>query len=137
MTSACRQDPREERSEVGYFIKGSEPTAPCDRHVSVLYDTSGGVVVGECTENVIKVGLIKVERSFPIQIYVSDAQYTWRDIGEGVLPETAPTLPFYNNLLKKDTFSGISRADVQYNRACRKHFNYIDWVKEKKKQDSG
>ena len=137
MTSACRQDPRGERSEEGYFIKGSEPTAPCDRHVSVLYDTSGGVVVGECTENVIKVGLIKVERSFPIQIYVSDAQYTWRDIGEGVLPETAPTLPFYNNLLKKDTFSGISRADVQYNRACREHFNYIDWVEEKKKQDSG
>ena len=135
MTTACRQDPRGVRSEKGYFVKGTEPVEVCDRHVSVLYDaTSGGVVVGECSENVIKVGLINVVRSFPMQIYVTDAQYTWRDIGTGVLPETAPTLPFYNNLLKKDTFSGISRTDNQYNRACREHFNYTEW---KKKQDSG
>lgn len=135
MTTACRQDPRGSRSEKGYFVKGTEPDEVCDKHVSVLYDaTSGGVVVGKCTENVIKVGLIKVERSFPIQIYVTDAQYTWRDIGNDILPETAQTLPFYNNLLKKDTFSGISRADKQYNRACREHFNYFEW---KKKQDSG
>ena len=135
MTNACRQDPRGGRAEKGYFVKGTEPDEVCDRHVSVLYDaTSGGVVVGECTGNVIKVGLINVERSFPIQIYVTDAQYTWRDIGTDVLPETASTLPFYSNILKNDTFSGISRADKQYNIACREHFNYFEW---KRKQDSG
>jgi penicillin-binding protein 1A len=136
MTTACKSDPRGDRSEIGYFVKGSEPTEVCDRHMLALYDTTtGGVVIGECpAESVIRVGLINVERSFPMQIYVTDAQYTWRDIGLNILPETSASLPFYNNLLGKDRYSGISRAEVQYNRACREHFNYFDW---KKKQEDG
>lgn len=134
MTNACSLDPRGNRSEKGYFVVGTEPTEPCDRHLAVDYDTvSGGVVIGECpSENIVKVGLINVERSFPIQIYVTDAQYTWRDIGPDILPETAQGLPFYNNLLPKDTYCGISRVEAQYNRACREHFNYFEW---KKKQE--
>ncbi len=134
VTSACLIDPRGDRTQKGYFVKGSAPAAPCDRHLSVDYDTvSGGVVIGECpTESTVKVGLINVERSFPMQLYVTDAQYTWRDIGKHILPETSPTLPFYNNLMQKDTYSGISNVAVQYNRACREHFNYFEW---KKKQE--
>ncbi len=134
MTTACKKDPRGERAEVGYFVKGSEPTEPCDRHLLADYDTvTGGVVIGTCpTENIMKVGLINVERSFPMQIYVSDAQYTWRDIGLYILPETSPFLPFYNNIHGENTYSGISRSEFQYNRACREHFNYFEW-KEKQK----
>ena len=136
VTNACTKDPRGDRTEKGYFVKGSEPTELCDRHLLVDYDTlSGGVVIGNCpTENVTKVGLINVERSFPMQIYVTDAQYTWRDIGLTILPETSPMLPFYNNLLSEKTYSGISYGNAQYNRACREHFNYFEW---KKKQEDG
>ncbi len=132
ITSACLIDARGERRERGYFIKGGQPTALCDRHLTVDYDSaSGGVVVGGCpSESIIKVGLIKVERSFPIQIFVTDAQYTWRDIGKEILPETSQGLPFYSNLLPKDTYCGISKAELQYNRACREHFNYFEWKKE-------
>ena len=132
VTSACKIDPRGNRTEKGYFVKGSFDNSPCDRHLAVDYDTvSGGVVIGECpTENTVKVGLINVQRSFPMQIYVTDAQYTWRDIGKETLPETSPSLPFYNNMLPKDTYSGISNKPMQYNRACREHFNYFEW-KEK------
>ncbi len=135
LTSACLIDPRGDRRTTGYFAVGTEPSAPCDRHLSVDYDTEyGGVVVGECpTENTVKVGLINVERSFPMQIYVTDAQYTWRDIGKKILPETSSALPFYNNLLPKDTYSGISKSQEQYNRACREHFNYFAW-KEKQEE---
>jgi len=134
LTDACLCDPRGDRTEVGYFVEGSVPTAPCDRHLSVNYDmVSGGVVIGECpSENIKKVGLINVVREFPMQIYVTDAQYTWRDIEVSILPETSQLLPFYNNLLPKDIYSGISRTDIQYNRACREHFNYFEW---KKKQE--
>ncbi len=134
LTSACKLDMRGSRSEKGYFVKGSEPKSPCDRHLAVDYDMAvGGVVIGNCpTENTVKVGLINVSRSFPMQIYVTDAQYVWRDIGKYILPETSPSLPFYNNLLEKDTYSGISKAERQFNRACREHFNYFEW---KKKQE--
>ncbi|MBE6576593.1 MAG: hypothetical protein E7653_00460 [Ruminococcaceae bacterium] len=136
MTTACKSDPRGSRAETGYFIKGSEPKEPCDRHLLADYDTvSGGIVIGACpNENVIKVGLINVNRAFPMQIYVSDAQYTWRDIGRYVLPETSPHLPFYNNILGNNIYSGISKVEYQYNRACREHFNYFDW---KEKQEDG
>lgn len=129
MTVACRSDARGDRAEVGYFVRGSEPDQLCGCHVMVDYDTvCGGVAVGECpAENIKQVGLVAVERSFPKQIYVTDAQYTWRDIGTDVPPETTPTLPFFARLLPENTFSGISRAETQFNRACGEHFSYFDW----------
>ena len=135
MTTACRCDARGDRAQIGYFIKGTEPTEPCDSHVLVNYDTElGGVAVGECpAENVRRVGLVAVKRNFPIQIYITDAQYTWQDIGVYTLPNTSPTLPFYANLLEPNTYCGISRAELQYNRACKEHFNYFEW---KKKQEN-
>ena len=135
MTSACKIDPRGNRAEKGYFVEGQQPAAPCDKHLAVNYDKDhGGIVIGNCpTENTVKVGLINVERRFPMQIYVTDAQYTWQNIGKNILPETSPSLPFYNNLLPKDTYSGISNTAAQYNRACREHFNYFQW-KEKQEE---
>ena len=119
MTAACRMDPRGDRGEIGYFVEGREPSEPCDRHIAVCYDgVSGGVCIGDCPgENKITVGLICVERSFPMEIYITDAQYTWRDIGIYILPETASSLPFYNNLAKENEFFGVSNTEVQYNRA--------------------
>lgn len=129
MTVACHSDARGDRAQVGYFVKGSEPSEYCDRHVMVSYDAvDGGVVVGDCPiENVKRVGLIVVERSFPKQIYITDAQYVWRNIGKNTPPETSPTLSFFNSILPEKTFCGISRGEFQYNRACKTHFNYFDW----------
>lgn len=138
-TNACLNDPRGNRTEKGYFAKGTEPSEFCTCHVPVFYDTvSGGVVPdGQCpTENTKTVGLIQAKRSFPIQIYVSDAQYVWVPLPSDILPETSPSLPFFNNLLKEGEFYGISRTEVQYNRLCRTHFNYFEW-KEKQKENSG
>lgn len=131
LTNACKKDPRGDRAERGYFVKGSEPRDVCDKHLLVDYDIDGGVVIGGCpAENTVKVGLINVARSFPMQIYITDAQYTWQDIGVTVLPETSPMFAFYNNLLGEGRYSGISYGDMQYNRACREHFNYFEWKKK-------
>jgi len=90
----------------------------------------------ECPSDSMKyIGLISVERSFPIQIYVTDAQYVWREIGSESLPETAPSLPFFHTVLKKGEYCGISKAEQQYNRLCRAHFNYFAW-KEKQEGNS-
>ncbi len=134
MSDACRSDPRGDRSETGYFVKGSEPNEQCDRHVLVAYDTdkaNGGVMSHECEfYNVQYVGLLRVEREFPVQIYVTDAQYTYREIGKGILPETNPNLPFFANMLSEGSFSGISYGNVQFNRYCRAHFDYYKWKEE-------
>ncbi len=127
-TEVCQRDPRGSRIEKGYFVRGTEPTSFCTCHVPVLYDKGEGGVAfeGECN-NAEYVGLISIVRSFPCEVTVSDAQYVWREIGKDILPETSPTLPFFHNLLAEGEYCGISRAEVQYNRFCRTHFNYFEW----------
>lgn len=133
MSEACKKDPRGDRSEIGYFKKGTEPTTLCNCHVSVAYDfVHGGVASEDCSsENVEYVGLINVTRVFPIQIYVTDAQYVWRDISKDTLPSTSVELPFFANLLGEGEYSGISKVSEQYNRYCRADFNYHNWQKRR------
>jgi len=128
MTDACRNDPRGSRAERGFFAKGDEPKTLCDCHVNVPYDVvNGGIACEDCPDaNVKTIGLISVTRVFPMQIYVTDAEYTWRYIGD-TLPCTASELPFYANLLKEGEYSGISKTSLQYNRFCRADFNYYNW----------
>ena len=129
---ACRRDARGDRTEQGYFVIGTEPTEKCDCHVLVPYDKADGGVASEgCySADVEYIGMIKVERSFPIQIYISDAQYVWRPLPDGVIPETSQSLPFFNNIFGEDEFCGISYGNTQFNRYCRAHFDYWKW-KEK------
>ena len=135
MTEACAADPRGSRAETGYFIRGKEPSSYCDVHRLVTYDNIyGGVACPDCPEfDTVSVGLLNVKRSFPKQIYVSDAQYVWRDIG-GSLPTTAPTLPFFAGILKHGEYAGISYGTAQYTRYCTEHFSFYAG-KEKEKSD--
>ena len=127
LTEACRKDARGSRAEEGYFVKGSEPSKYCTCHVLVNYDVEHGGVADPLCEHVEQVGLIYVERSFPIQIYVTDAEFVWRDIGKEILPNTSKDQPFFANLLSEGEFCGVSRSESQYNRYCRRHFNYYAW----------
>ncbi len=133
MSEVCKKDARGDRSEEGYFIKGDEPKTYCRCHVSVDYDIICGGVAGEdCPiENIKKVGMINVVRVFPIQIYITDAQYVWRDIGQYVAPETSPMLPFFSKLLSDNEYSGISNVSEQYNRYCRYDFDYYAWLERR------
>ncbi|MBE6533512.1 MAG: hypothetical protein E7678_00875 [Ruminococcaceae bacterium] len=130
---ACEKDARGSRTEVGYFVKGTEPKQKCKTHILVRYDKSEECIASnECNnEDIILVGMIKVKRIFPTQIYITDAQYVWRDIDKETLPETASSLPFFNNLLSANEYSGISKVEKQFNSYCRKHFNYQKWKDRK------
>lgn len=128
----CRRDARGDRAEIGYFVKGSEPSQICDCHVLVAYDREeGGIASYDCySADIEYVGMISVERSFPVQIYVSDAQYVYRDLPKGVIPETSPSLPYFNNAIPEGEYCGISYGKQQFNRYCRAHFDYWKWREE-------
>ena len=133
MTEACRRDPRGSRAEQGYFTADNKPSKYCDRHVPVAYDKNGGVCIdGMCKEeNTVYIGMLTVSRSFPVQIYVTDAQYVWMNMGESAIPEASPYLPFFNNMQSEHNFFGISNTQYQFNRLCRAHFDYYEWLKRK------
>lgn len=130
-TDACLCDPRGSRIKTGYFVKGTEPTTRCKTHVLVEYDAvCGGVATVFTPEGHIKkVGMILVEREFPIQILVSDAQYVYKELEKDILPSFKANEPFFSPLEeKKKKYFGISVGKTQFNRLSIAHFTYSDLV---------
>ncbi len=123
LTSACQSDARGNRGVVCYYAPGTEPTTFCDCHTLVDYDVvGGGVATDECPAGGIsKVGMIQVRRSFPMQIYVTDAQYVWRRLTPGIKASHNVGEAFFAGMLPEETWCGISRGAVQYNRGCSRH----------------
>ena len=125
MSSACYLDPRLNRAETGYFVKGTEPRSFCECHKIVEYDSDGnGVACKDCDyEGVVNVGLINVKRSFPMQIYITDAQYVCRNLPENT-PMSSDGSAYFSKTLGKHEFCGISNVPSQFNRACDLHFDH-------------
>ncbi len=133
MSNACYLDPRLNRAEEGYFVKGTEPKTYCDCHKIVEYDSDGGgVACKDCEyEGIVNVGLINVKRSFPMQIYVTDAQYVCRPL-PAETPMATDGSAYFSSVLEKNEYCGISNSPNQFNRACDIHFNYAEWILRKK-----
>ena len=115
-------DPRGDRSEIGYFKRGTEPTEFCDRHVTVRYCKHGGVACPDCPEeDCTLTALLRVQRVFPRQIKVLDAPYTYG--GESVKRERKLTdnEPYYAANGESRQYYGIGMDVVPYNRTCPVH----------------
>jgi penicillin-binding protein 1A len=122
MSEACYFDPRGDRSEVGYFKKGTEPREHCDCHVCVSYCRAGGVATSHCPQQEChQTALVRVMRQFPRQIKVLDAPYTWA----GNVPETEQYLsdnePYYALNYQTRQYFGIGMDIAPYNRICPFH----------------
>ena len=131
-STACLKDPRGSRTKVGYFVKGTEPSTRCETHILVDYDMVCGGVATIFTPkgHIEKVGMLLVEREFPVQIIVSDAQYVYRELESGILPSFKANEPFFAPLEdeEKKKHFGISAVKNQFNRLSTAHFSYSDLV---------
>ena len=117
---ACKADPRGHRVATGYFTLATMPTEACDVHVMVDYDPGNGVANSGCPGTV-KYSLLNIKgRNFPVQVYIADAQYAWRQLPEGASMNTDPGNSFFANSLEPGVFSGIS-GGTHFNRGCSSH----------------
>ena len=123
LSDACGYDARGNRSEIGWFLKENMPTSFCDRHVLCEYDGEhGGISHGNCPdENLKKVALIKAERRFPVQIYVSDAQYVWHGDPLDMEPNETDTRPYFAKQVTG--YYGLSPVSRPFNRSCTAHLH--------------
>ena len=126
LTETCRKDPRGDRAEVGWFVKGTEPTEPCHCHVLCDYDAEeGGVCHGYCPEESrTQVGLIDVERRFPIEILVSDAQYVYGGDPANIPPNLNLNESYFAK--EREYPCGQSHTKLPFNRSCTRHTEPID-----------
>ena len=129
-TEACINDARSSRVKLGYFVKGTEPKTLCKTHILVDYDLVCGGIANIFTpeEHIKKVGLISVERSFPVQIIVSDAQYVYRDLPAGITPSFKENEPFFAPMQseREKRYFGISAGKTQFNRLSTAHLTPSD-----------
>ena len=123
-SEVCVYDPRGTRRDFGYFTPDNQPNGPCGRHVLCLYDAQSKAVACEkCPkENLVGVSLISVsDRAFPKQIYVTDAEYVYRDIDAYVERPIDYTVPYFEYALDDGVFVGISKRKKQFNSNCYIH----------------
>lgn len=116
----CSMDPRGSRNEVGWFVRGSEPGKICSCHIPVTVNSAGGVCGADCPmNNTGRVALIRVERHFPVQVTVSDAQYVWRGDPKIIPPNSNSAQAYFEAVLSD--YCGRSNTQTPYNRSCAGH----------------
>ncbi len=112
---SCSLDLRGTRTDVGYFVKGSEPHTVCTRHIPVLYDEKGGGVATNACLHAMEDGtphglkkaalVLLPDRRFPTEVTVRDAEYMYLPIGDAAL-SFDKSRPFFQNALPRDRFVG-------------------------------
>ena len=116
----CIYDPRGSRLEYGYFKSDDTKYKEiCDTHIPVNYDSeSKGVVINpEENREYSKVSLIKNRsRSFPKEIYITDAEYVYRDVNFPYDIYFGENVPYFYGTLKDGEYVGISDKKKQFNR---------------------
>lgn len=138
-SDACALDPRGDRSETGYFIRGTEPTSYCDTHIVVDYDSVTKCIACDfCPpENIVQVALVKVNRDFNARtnIPIQDAQYSYMELPYDVRPYGTQLVPYYHSLNYATVVNGktvyhqrgYTRNTVHFNSTCLEHFDYAKW----------
>lgn len=117
----CIYDPRGCRMDYGYFSPNDNSfMRECDTHVIVNYDTENKGVAIACDEDkeYAKVSLIKITtRSFPKEVYITDAEYVYRDVNlKQILQMRESNLPYFYSTLDDGEYVGISDKKSQFNR---------------------
>ena len=128
LSDACHLDPRGDRSEIGYFKKGSEPREHCSCHVCISYCEGGGIAgIGCPHEGCRQVALLRILRHFPRQICVQDAPYTYAGVVPNIQPNFTSNEPYYALYYNSKQNFGIGMDVIPYNRLCPAHHGDPFW----------
>lgn len=119
LSDACHLDPRGDRSEIAYFKRGTEPKAHCNCHTLISYCEGGGVATEHCPADTChEVALLRVQRSFPRQIRVLDAPYTYGGTPLENGRELSQNEPYYANKHENKRFYGVEMGITPFNHRC-------------------
>ena len=120
LSAVCQKDPRGNRTQTGWFTASTLPHSFCKCHVLAEVCKSGGICHEYCPQDQREeVGLIQVERHFPKQVRVEDAEYVWRGDASKIPSNPHPNEAYFAADLSD--FCGISGDKEQYNRSCTAH----------------
>ncbi len=120
LSTACQKDPRGNRVQTGWFTTQTLPHTFCKCHVLCEVCAEGGVCHGYCPEDDREeVGMIQVERHFPKQMRISDAEYVWRGNPQEIPLNPNPSEAYFAANLPD--YCGTSGKNEPFNRSCTAH----------------
>lgn len=134
-TEACRNDLCHMQGGMSCIATGSfysydVPTEYCDAHILCKWDkVTGALCLDGCTcpeSNLISVGMRKMtlsDRALHGNVKVTDAQYTYMEVGSDYVYPTATSVPFFNNMFTEGLNFGNSGASKPANRICIEHYH--------------
>ena len=135
LSAVCQKDPRGNRAQTGWFTASTLPHSFCKCHTLAEVCKSGGICHEYCPlDEREEVGLIQVERHFPKQIQVTDAEYVWRRDALGISPNSNPCEAYFASDLPD--FCGVSGNKEQYNRSCTAHTKINQGLEEEFEEDN-
>lgn len=117
----CAGDLRGNRTSTGYYTWSTLPADKCTTHFPVAYCNDTKCVAGPNCSNIVSVSLLKHQRTFPIVINVSDAQYTYVPVPDGTKFPLDDRSPFYHFAYPADTYPGYTNNVRPANAYCAKH----------------
>jgi hypothetical protein len=110
--------------DVGYFEASFLPRSVCERHVICYYDElTEGVATHKCPhENLKKIALLRIDnRAFEKEITVTDAEYVFRDLPDGVKRGESFDIPYFVNIIGDGEYVGRGKRRKQFNCSCYLH----------------
>ncbi|MBE6633306.1 MAG: hypothetical protein E7620_03065 [Ruminococcaceae bacterium] len=117
LADACHFDPRGERMENGWFTRENCPNGVCGCHTLCHCDeVLGGISHGNCP-NERRVSLIRALRQFPMEIFVTDAQYVWRGDPKELPPNPNEKQAYFQG--EGMGYVGRSAVEKPFNRSCQ------------------
>ena len=117
----CALDLRGNRTATGYYTLSNLPGSTCDTHVAVSYCADTKCVAGPGCTNLKTVSLLDVKRVYPLSIKVTDAQYTFVSIADGVLRPSNAAYAYYVYGLAEGEVTPTSGTSKAANAFCAAH----------------
>ena len=118
----CALDPRGSRTATGFYTRSNLPTNTCTTHVLVPYCNETGCIAGPMCMETTNRALLNVKRSFTnVNVAITDAQYTYQTLPEGVKYPLSTAQPFYINAYAQGTYAGYTNVAEPYNHYCSAH----------------
>ncbi len=120
----CIYDPRGSRRDFGYFTADNQPIGDCTRHIICMYDSiTKGIADQDCPKaNLVPVSLISVDsRAFPKEIFVTDAEFVYRNTSGYAQRPLSSDLPYFWFEIPEGEYVGISKSKKQFNSGCMGH----------------
>ncbi len=116
----CGHDARGGQAETGYYAEGTEPTQKCTRHIVLEYcNVTGRVATDACTSTEKRALVLETKRSFPQFVYVVDAEYVYRPLGDAKTYKYS-NAPFFQNTVY-GYIGTTKKSGTPYNSLCAAH----------------